>query len=299
MIRQTLAVLLVLPALAVAQDDPAAAALKKQKETAADTMQRVGVDNGTVAETGAIVLYTTHPEAKAKTLAAAAQKAYDTTIKLLKVEDKTTLWPGKLTAFVLPTRTNYNSFVRLILRDRPEAVESHRVRSTTDQPFVMVGVEPGTTATDASVAEEVSRTVADAVLRRKFGTRTTAPELPFWFTEGFGKLAVARADGNAAKLAALRAKQRAAFSRRTVNAFKVGDVWGADSFKDKDVLEISFVEFLLDGEGGTFDKFASAFKPDEDNRRATTADGLAALMWKDDAALDAMWKTWMLKALNK
>ena len=92
---------------------------------------------------------------------------------------------------------------------------------------------------------------------------------------------------------------KAAFSRRTINAFKVGNVWGTDSFKDKDVLDISFVEFLLDGGEGTFDKFAGAFKPGEGDERPTTAAALGALMWKDDAALDTMWKTWTLKNLGK
>lgn len=295
MLRLTLAACFALPLIALAQDDP----LKVQKAAAADAMKRVGADKFAVAETPAILVATTLPEAKASALAAAGQKGYDSAVKLLKVTEPAKLWPGKLSVFVLPVRNNYSSFVRLIVNGRPEASEFRRVVPLTDAPFVLVGVEPGTTASDASLAETVSRTAAETVLRRKFGTRTTATPLPYWLTEGFDTVAVARADGNAAKLTALRAKQRAVFSRRTVGTFKVGDVWGADRGKNQDVIEASFVEFLMTDGDGIFDKFAGAYKPGEGNQRATTADALAAVMWKDDADLDGKWKTWMLKHLAR
>jgi len=295
MLRLTLVTLLVLPLFAVAQDDP----LKAQKVAAADAMKRVGADKAAAAETDAILLTTTYPESKAPALAAAGQKGYDSAVKLLKVTEPAKLWPGKLTVFVLPVRNNYSSFVRLIVNGRPEASEFRRVNSLTDAPFVLVGVEPGTTATDANLAETVSRAAAETVLRRKFGTRTTSTPLPYWLTEGFDTVAVARADGNAAKLAALRAKQRAAFSRRVVGTFKVGDVWGADRGKNQDVIEASFVEFLLTDGEGVFDKFAAAYKPGEGGQPGTTATALDAVMWKDDAALDAKWKAWMLKHLSR
>lgn len=295
MLRLTLAACLALPVFAVAQDAP----VKAQRSAAADAMKRVGADKPAVVETAAVLLTTTLPESKAAALAAAAQKGYDAAVKLLKVTEPAKLWPGKLTAFVLPVRNNYSSFVRLIANGRPEAAEFRRVNPLTDAPFVLVGVEPGTTPTDAGLAETVSRAAAEVVLRRQFGNRTTATPLPYWLTEGFDTVAVARADGNGAKLAALRAKQRAVFSRRTLGTFKVGDVWGKDRGKNQDVIEAAFVEFLLADGDGTFEKFAGAFKPGEGNRVATTADALDAVMWKDDAALDGKWKTWVLKSLAR
>jgi hypothetical protein len=296
MLRLALSLLLALPVLAVAQDDP----VKKQKDAAADNLKLANLDKVVSAETDAILLYTTQPEAKAKALAAAAQKSYDAAVKVLKVEDKAKLWPGKLTAVVLPTRTNYNSFVRLVLKDRPEAVESHRVNSLTDAPFVLIGVEPGTTPTDASLADELGQAVAAVTLARKVGTRTTATVLPYWLTEGFGTVVVARAEGNAAKLTALKAKQRATFGKKTVGSFKVGNVWGTDKVKDQDVLAASFVEFLLFGPDAKFDKFVNAFKPGENaNGPVPTSTALAALEWTDEAALDNLWKGWVVKNLNK
>ena len=297
MLRLALAALLALPLVAVAQD--ADAALKKQKEAADDAIKQAKLDKPTVAETDAILLYTTQPEAKAKALAAAAQKTFDATYKLLKVEDKGKLWPGKLTAFVLPTRTHYNSFVRLVLKDRPEAVESHRTSSKGDTAFVLVGVEPGTTPTDASIADELSQTVAAVTLARKFGTSSTVTELPYWLTEGFSKVAVMRTEGNAARLTAFKAKQRAVFAKKTVGTFKVGTVWGADKAKDQDILAASFVEYLLFGPDAKFDKFANAFKPGEGTPTPTTANALEAVEWKDEAVLDTLWKGWVVKSLNK
>lgn len=296
MLRLSLAVLLTLPAVAVPQDDP----VKKQKEAAAENIKLAKLDKLTAAETDAILLYTTLPEAKAKTLAATGQKAFESATKLLKATDPGKLWAGKLTAYVLPVRANYNSFIRLVMKERPETVESHRADSKGDAPFVLVGVEPGTMMTDAGLAEELGQAVATTALARFYGTRTTVTELPYWLTDGFGKVATARADGNAAKLTALRTRQRAVFGRKTVGSFKVGNVWGTDRVKDQDVLAASFVEFLLFAPEPKFDKFTSAFKPGEGaNRPVPTSAALDAVEWKDDAMLDNAWKTWVVKTVAK
>ena len=295
MLRLAIAALLALPLAAVAQE--AEEAIKKQKAAAEENVKQANLGKLTVAETDAILLYTTQPEAKAKALAASAQKTFDATYKLLKIEDKGKLWPGKLTAYVLPTRTNYNSFVRLVLKDRPEAVESHRISSVTDTPYVLIGVEPGTTATDANLADELNSAVAGVTLARKVGTRTTNTELPFWLSDGFSKVAVMRTD--TAKAAAYKTKLKAVFGKKTVGAFKVGSVWGTDKVKDQDLLAVSFVEFLLFVPEPKFDKFVSAFKPGENNQAVTTAAALAAVEWTDEAALDMLWKGWVVKNLGK
>lgn len=296
MLRLTLALLLTLPALAAAQDDP----VKKQKATADENVKLAKLDKVAAAESDAVLVYTTLPEGKAKALATAGQKAFESATKLLKATDANKLWAGKLTAYVLPVRANYNSFVRLVLNEKPDALESHRTTSTGDAPFVLVGVESGGVASDAGLAEELGQAVAIAALNRLYGTRTTATELPHWLTDGFGKVALARADGGAAKLTALRTKQRALFGKKSTAVFTAGSVWGTDKVKDQDILAATFVEYLLFAPEPKFDKFANAFKPGEGQETAVpTSTALTALEWTDAKALDTAWKTWAVKMLGK
>lgn len=296
MLRLSLALLLTLPAVALSQDDP----VKKQKAAADENIKLAKLDKVTAAESDGLLLYTTLPEAKAKALATAGQKAFESATKLLKATDANKLWAGKLTAYVLPVRANYNSFVRLVMNDKPETLESHRTRGTGDNPFVLVGVESGGTTTDAGLAEELGQAVAIATLNRFYGTRTTATELPYWLTDGFGKVAVARADGGAAKLTVLRAKQRALFGKKSTAVFTAGSVWGTERVKDQDILAATFVEYLLFAPEPKFDKFTTAFKPGEGQDGAVpTSSALAAVEWTDAKALDTAWKTWAAKMLGK
>lgn len=296
MLRPSLALLLTLPAVALSQDDP----VKKQKAAADETVKLAKLDKLTAAESDRLLLYTTLPEAKAKALATAGQKAFDSATKLLKATEESKLWAGKLTAFVLPTRANYNSFVRLVLNDKPETVEARRTSVLGEAPFVLVGVETGGTATDAGLADELGQAVAVAALTRFYSGRTAATELPHWLTDGFGKVAVSRAEGGAAKLTALRTKQRALFGKKSTAVFTADSVWGTERVKDADILAATFVEYLLFAPEPKFNAFTNAFRPGEGQDGAVpTSTALRAVEWTDAKALDAAWKAWVVKTLGK
>ena len=297
------AVKFVLPVLAVAvggfalaaDDKETEAAIKKQKETAAESMKLVGVSKPTVVETPALLVYSTLTEEKTKPVADTAQKAFDAAFKALKIEDKGKLWAGKLTVFVLPERKEFASFVRLIESRKPETDDTHSVKVRGGEPYAVVGAATGAKNPEAAVRDEAAAAAAVALLDQKAGVGSGTFTLPLWLHTGFGKASVMRLDGNGRLLDAHRTKVKGLFTKARVGTFSAADVWGDAKPKDAETLTVSLVEYLVYGaDAAKFAKFLGGYKPDDMRQNPDTMSALEAADWKAEA-LDAGWKAWVMK----
>ncbi len=290
----SLVVSLAIPAAIFAQAKvDKSADVKIQKDAAAEKLVKVSLPKTTHVETEALLVYTTWPEAKAKTLAASVQKVYDTAYKTLKFEPADSPWAGKLTVFFLPERKEFTSFVRLVEQRKPDASDTTSVQVRSKQPYILVGLETDSKFTDAEMAGEVGAAVAEALLNTKSGVTAGAAMLPLWITTGFGKLMVLKTEGNTGKLAVYRTKARALIAKGKTT--KAADAWAESKTKDTETTAVAVVEFLLFGPDPTkFTKVLSGFKPSEERPTPTLEQALEVADYKPDT-LDVAWKAWLAK----
>ena len=269
--------------------------VKAQKEVAAEKLAKVGSIKTTQVETADLLLYTTWPEAKAKSLAVGVQKVYELARKTLQFEAADSPWPGKLTVFFIPERKEFNTFIRLVEQRKPDVTDTTSVQVRGKEPYILVGLETDSKFTDGDMAGEVGAAVAESLLNTKAGVSAGAVTLPGWIATGFGKLMVLRVDGNAAKLAAYKVKVRGLIAKGKTVTAKASDAWGEAKTKETDTITVSVVDFLLFGPDSTkFAKVLSGFKPSEERPTPTVEQSLEVADYKPDT-LDAAWKAWLAK----
>jgi hypothetical protein len=269
--------------------------VKLQKDAATEKLTKSNLKT-TLVETNDLIVYTTWPEPKAKTLAASMQKVYESTFKTLKFEPADSPWPGKLTVFFIPERKEFTSFVRLVEQRKPDPSDTTSVQVRSKEPYILVGLETDSKFTEADMAGEAGAAVAEALLNTKAGVTAGAAMLPTWITTGFGKLMVLKMEGNAAKLTAFRTKVRALSATGKAAAFKASDAWSEIRTKENETVTVSVVEFLLFGPDPTkFTKVLSGYKPSDERPNPTLDQALEVADYKPDT-LDAAWKAWLVKA---
>lgn len=277
--------LAVMSAAATAEDQTIAA----QKERARANMKKSGVEKSASVETADLLVFAAVPDAKAKPLADAVQKAFAYTKSVLKFEDSEALWPGKLTVYVFPGRASYAAFVRAVEQRQPEKGVWYAINPRADPPYVTVGGELGERTTDAEVQADAAAVVAAALLTRKAGAA-----LPEWLLLGFGRAMYSRTEGGA-KLAAYKARSKAAVlgTKARPVPVRAADVWEGTQSKNRDLIAASLAEYLAVGpEAAKFPKFLAGFKPTEQVESPTVATALEAAEWKPDA-LETGWKRWV------
>jgi hypothetical protein len=269
--------------------------IKAQKKAAEENLKKAELTKIISVESAEIMLYTSLPEARAKTIVAGAQKAFDSANKVLKFSDKERLWPGKLTAFYLPERRDFTAMKRSLMPDNSDKRATSFARVRGNEPFILVGVDAGVKQTDAEIVAEMGETVAEAMLDHKSGVNPGTFDLPNWIRNGFGKAMVLRAEGNSAKFTAHRTKVKALFVKANLPKFKASDTWGGMSNKDTETLTISLMEFFIYGmEAGKFDRLIVGLKPNEQGNLPSIDQALDGLELKPDA-LDMAWKAWVAK----
>ncbi len=288
------ALALTCPAIAQTKADKPAE-VKAQKDSAAEKLAKAGLTKPTLVETSDLILYTTWPEAKVKTLASNLQKVYELAHKTLKFEPTDVAWPGKLTVFFVPERKEFTAFVRLVEQRKPDAGDTTSVQVRGKEPYILVGLEADAKATEADTTGEVGAAVAEALLNVKAGVTAGAAVLPGWITTGFGKLMALRVEGNSAKLTAYRTKVKALAAKGKAATVKASQAWGDTNTKETETITVSVVEFLLFGpDPAKFAKVLSGFKPGENGTVPTLEQALEVADYKPDT-LDAAWKAWIAK----
>ncbi|MBA4065545.1 MAG: hypothetical protein C0501_17885 [Isosphaera sp.] len=276
---------LLLPA-AHAQDAKFDAA--KARATAAANLKKAGVGKPTVHETGQFVLATTLPEEKAKALGEVLEKVVPVARKAAQLEAKEQPWKGKLTVYYLPDGSDFKGFFRNVVMDQPGGTY-YSLRG--DEPFLVDPADVPAKATEADQFAAAAAVVAGAVLKGKAGTAA----LPDWLTDGFGRVAAARAEGLASKrYQAYKAASRAlAFGPKGGKPPAVTELWAETKPAGAEVLAASFADYLAFGPGAAnFPKLVAGFRPDENGNTPAPAAAFEAAGWKDLGMLDAAWRKW-------
>jgi hypothetical protein len=265
----------------VAAED--AEVIAKQKETALANWKLLHEDNAQPAteETAHLLIYGS-PSLTAKQLkdaGAALETRYKLARSCLKVGPKETLWPGKLTVYLIVDRRLFSTFMRTIAKQRPSADDSGVFSLRGAQTFV--GACPPQTKYDPTLENQAGEQLAAAILSQRGGGA-----LPDWLTAGFG-----RATSWRAAPGAYFTERNAA--RRLIKLHSINDIWdGKLNAEEAPVLRASLVEFLAYGPGAeSFPKLIEAFKPAPNGPAKTVADALKAVRFEPER-LNQRWRVW-------
>lgn len=264
-----------------AQDKKAPKKESPQKAVAAANMKKAELGTAAIVETDNFVVATTLTEEKAKALGAVLEKVVPVARKALQYEQKESAWTGKLAVYHLPENRDFRSFMRTVAQAQPDNIH-YELKG--DEPFVVDPVDVAAKTTSGDQFANTAAIVAGAYLMAKGGNT------PDWFTDGFGRIVAARAEGlNSKRYAAYRAAARNLAGK----GWKASDLWAETKPTGADVLATSFAEFLAFGPmAKDFPKIVSAFRPDENGNAPSVQSALEAGGWKDLAAMDAAWKRW-------
>ena len=287
-----LALLVGSAALAAGQDDKT---VQSQKAAVTANLSKAGLKKLAAAETKNLLVLSSLPETKAKTVAEAAQKVFAFAGKALKLDEKDVLWPGKLTFVALADGREFTSYIRVVTQQRPDSKDWFAVNVRGDVPTATVLLDAGEKTKDTELTATASAVVAAALLNKKAGISPTTGSLPEWLQLGFGRLMVIRSAGGAA-LTDFHAKSRAAVvgTKSKMSPVRLADVWGVKT-KDSDIVSASVVEYMMYGvEGDKFFAFAAGFKPSETVLAPTVESAFEGVEWKMDA-FELGWKIWVSK----
>ncbi|QJW94268.1 hypothetical protein [Frigoriglobus tundricola] len=280
------------PGAGVAQDkDKDKEQATKAKAAAVENLKKIKITKPTVIETDNFIVAGSIPEAKAKALGAVLEKTLPVARKAAKYDDKESPWKGKLTVYLLPDSEEFKPFLRRVLQ---APVDGTYLDFRAEPPVVVDPGELPGKPTDADLYANTAARIAGELLRTR-GTGTQV--VPEWLRDGFGRVSVMRAEGtNSKRYAAYKvAAKNAVQGAKTGTPPAVADVWSGEKSAVTDVLANSFAEFLAFGpKAADFGKFLDGLRPTETVATPTVQNGFQAIGWKDDAAVDAAWKKWVL-----
>jgi hypothetical protein len=256
-------------------------------------VKRLKLKGANVVETGDLLVWAALPDAKAKSLAGAAQRAVAVARENLKFDKDDTLFTGKLTVYVFAEHADLKLFIRQIEQRRPEAdASTQSLRG--NQPHVAVSPDAGTKLGESQAMEAAATWSAAAVLNRRIGVAGDSP-LPQWLQIGYGRACFIRGE-SATKQVALRQKIRSVVAAKGKNAVTAKDIWGDAKLADRDVAAGSLVEFLAFGPyAEKFVAFARSTKPPADSDAAPNMDEALKTLELTADQLDQAWKTWVVK----
>jgi hypothetical protein len=265
-----------------AADD--AEAVQRQKDTARAIWKQLESDDALVLEeTPHLLIFGSGAltPKQLRDLGGLLEARYRLARQALKVEPKETLWPGKLTVYLIGDRRGFNSFMRTVAKQRPNPDESSVLSVRGDQPFV-AGCTPQTKG-EPSLEAQVGEQVAAAVLVRRGGEG-----LPEWLIAGFGRATAWKAAPSATYSERMQVK-------KLIPGRTAVDVWdGKLDAREATLLRASLVDFLAYGPGAaSFPKLVEAFKPEANGQPKTTAAALKAAKL-DPADLNRKWLGFVL-----
>lgn len=275
-----------------AADDPAEV-VKKQKEKAAAYCKRV-LPDGTFlhVETPNILLYGSKslPEEKLKAWGDLLEEQLGLLRKAFALDDKKTLWPGKLAVFFFDEKRTFASFIRQIEQRRPESEELSSFLQEDDLAHIAACTTPG--KQDPSIEAQVCEQLVTAVFNKVVGENSGVPG---WVLPGLIQATVWRTAPNdlARKQRDLDRKKLAFLvtTRRPPRSAK--ELWnGGLEGEELALLRGSIVEFLAYGpDAQKFPDFLKAFRPEEGKTKSID-DGLAAVRSFQDK-FDRGWANWV------
>lgn len=265
---------------------------EKQKKLAVANLKQADVASFEFVETDDLLVYTTLPADKAKTLATQLQKTYLLARKVLQYDTKDQPWTGKLTYYYVTESKHFKTFMRAVVSESPKDLEYHQVLKG-DAPFVLDLSEGATAAAQQEGFAEAASLVAIATLDAKTGTGAA---LPGWARLGFGRAVMLRSDGvNSPRMQAFRSQARAAVLGGGAGKppAKLADVWDGGT-RNSDVLATSLMDFLAFGpKAAMFPQVVSSLKPGENNTPPMLPMALESSTGMKWMELDLAWRKWV------
>lgn len=279
-----------------AEDDDLVALVKKQKEKARANWKRVYEDQPAVhVETESFLFYAskTFDREQLKEWGATYDELLKETRKALALEGdgKKPMWLGKMAIYLFEDRRDYNSFVRGVLKKRPQDVGTGAYSLRTEEAFV--------TATKPTSKDEPSVDVSTAdqlitAIFQKFAGENNA--IPDWVMQGFVTATTWRTADNEMlkkKTEADRKKVLALLNRKPARSCKEifgGTVSGEDAY----LLRGSLIEYLAYGpDADKFPALLKAFRPEMPNQGPKPIDAVLATIKLYPEKLDRVWINWV------
>jgi hypothetical protein len=280
---RTVLAFLALAALPVvfAQTTGGDAVAEQRKKADANWKRAVEKDNPPHHETANLLLYGTVPGKDLKEVGATLEKQLAAAKKVLALE-KNDLWPGKLTVYLFPERSQYAAFIRRVEKRYPEPDEVGSAAIRSDQPHVAAG--PPKEAVDLPVDGQAAAQIGVALLKKKAGEG-----VPDWVRTGFGRATWLQG----ASLREKATERQRALVLVNQKKLRAQDAWGALDEAEAPVLRGSVMEYLAySGRTARFLPFIMGFRPQENQAEPTTAGALKAANITPDS-LHLVWRKWL------
>lgn len=257
------------------------------RQLALESMKKSDVKEAHVVEAENLVVATSLPESKAKTLADSLQKTFALAVKTLKFEEAE-IKAMHVVIYTFTELDNFRQFQRSVLKVRPED-ELAAFDMKRDDPFIAVSARRGERNTNFEVlaGNEISR----ALLAKKGGNA----RLTEWMKDGFARAVHWRLNPGTAGTDRSAVARMAPRLGKTAKGMPVVDKAWSGTGKDKDLVAASLMDFLAFGPGN--EKLSSLMNgliPVDGGGDPSFGDALKAADWMVED-LDRAWREWVAK----
>ena len=261
---------------------------EKLREMAAESMKRSDVKGARIIETQNLLVATTLPAAKAKSVAESLQRTFALAAKTLKFAE-TELGANRTIVYMFADLDNFRQFQRAILRVRPDEGEYAAYDVKRDNPYVAVSARRDDH--NPNFALIAGNEICRALLAKKGGNARVAE----WMKDGFAHAVQMRL--NPRSVGADRAMVRRMAPRVAKNS-KVKPVvdkaWSGTG-REKDLVASSLMDYFTVGPGAEkFESILNGLIPTAGGRDPSFADALKAAEWTVPD-LDHAWRDWVAK----
>ncbi|MGL6075952.1 MAG: hypothetical protein ACRC8S_17480 [Fimbriiglobus sp.] len=267
--------------------------LPKQQEAVKANITAAKLKNYVTTETDHLILTGPYTAEKLTKFGTEANKTYVAAMKAMKIEAKDDPIPGKLALYFFPDSKQTKLFYLQALKQSPRGKSASDMNLRSETPWVVINTGLEDKPSDASISAISSKAIATAILNHKAGT-TAELNLPAWLEIGFANAAILRAEGNASKLSAHKAKVKALTTKTKGAALSLSYLWAEQAIPESELIFTSLVEYFIFGPGAEkFPTILTSLKPGEGNDNPSLKKALDGLEWKYEE-LEAEWRKWVL-----
>lgn len=242
----------------------------------------------TVVDTPHVLVVSTLEAGKLRQLSSKIEKAVPIVRESLGFKADENPWSVKLVVCYLPEPRDFNAFVRLVLKQRPERVH---YSLDSERPLLVTAAQAPGVNTETDRLNLIVSQVAIAFLRGK----QQQAQMPYWLPAAYGRICALRAEG-------LRSTRYVAYRNQARqlardNRIKLSQLWDSEEVSPQtELLADTFVEFLAFGPNP--DKFAALLtqlrRVNNDNP-PMFRQALAAIGWSyENNDLEQAWRQWLL-----
>jgi hypothetical protein len=263
-----LIVLLISSRVLQGDDTKADPKIEAQKKAAKENWALLEAGDPAHHETDHLLIFATRSqEPRLKEFGAMLEKYFTVAEKVLQLDPKKEMWPGKLTVYFFAERDEFTAFIRRVERRRLEGDETSTHTVEGDFPRVVTG--PPRSKQLANLETYAAEELAAVLLQRKAGPKVILPD---WLKYGFGRATTWRiAPREPATVSARKEAIELVFKKQR----SVQQIWGGGlEPEEAAVLRPTLADLLAYGPGmSRFPAFVAGFRPTDgqDQRSAEAA----------------------------